>query len=69
MERVHRRSLSGLLAALRQRCEIAPVVTEGGFERGRSVRPGFIGGVHVSVGAAEEKGFGGAANFERLSRA
>ena len=56
----------GLLAALRQRCKIATVVTQRVLERGRGVRPGLIGGVHVAVQAGEEESFAAAANLDPL---
>ncbi len=59
-------SRHGLLAALRQRCKIAAVVTERGLQRGGGVRPGFIGGVHVSVQSGEEQRFAAAANLDLL---
>jgi hypothetical protein len=58
----------GLLSALRQRCEVAAVVTQPRLERGRSVCPGFIRLIHMPVQAGEEEGFAGAANVEPLSR-
>jgi hypothetical protein len=44
-----RLSTHTLLAALRQRRKIAAIVTERCLQRGRSVRPGLIGGVYLSV--------------------
>ena len=59
LEVIGTRLCKALLAALRQRGKIAAVVTQRGLERGRGVRPGFIGGIHASVQAGEEERLAG----------